>query len=248
VTGGGRTPAAGWRTRLDGWLRVGPGDIGWPDRLALIGASVAVGITVSAVMIDIGTPGPVVMLAAFAAFSGSGELAFAAVILGGGGVVPAVASALLVSARFGLLAMSIAHRWPMRTWERIAAMQISGEPAVAVAITAPDARSARRRYWQTALPMGAGWAVGSALGILLGNVIGDTARIGLDAVFPAVLVGSVIGAVRRRDTAVAGLGGALIALALTPVAPAGLPFLLSTAAAVVAARVAPSPWRRREAT
>lgn len=218
-------------------------DIGWSDRFALIGATFAVGITVSAVMVDIGTPSGVVMLAAISAFSGSGELAYAAVILGGGGVVPAMASALLVSARFGLLAMSVAQRWPMSVWEKIAAMQISGEPATAVAITAPDARSARRRYWQTALPMGIGWMIGTAVGILVGNIIGDTSRIGLDAVFPAVLVGTVISAMKSRDTAVAAIGGGLIAIVLTPFAPAGLPFLLSTGAALAAARIAPGPWR-----
>jgi predicted branched-subunit amino acid permease len=196
-------------------------------------------------MIDIGTPGPVVMLAAIAAFSGSGELAFAAVIQSGGGTVPALASALLVSARFGLLAMSIAQRWAMSVWEKLTAMVISGEPAVAAAISAPDPAAARRRYWQFAIPMCTGWFIGSAAGIGLGNIIGDTSRIGLDAVFPAVLVSTVIGAMKSRDTAVAAVGGALVALVLTPIAPPGLPFLLATAAALVALRVSPGPWKRR---
>jgi predicted branched-subunit amino acid permease len=225
--------------------RVAPGDLGWTDRVALAGATFAFGLTVSAVMIDIGTPGPVVMLAAFAAFSGSGELAFAAVIQSGGSMVPALASALLVSARFGLLAMSIAQRWAMSVWEKLAAMVISGEPAVAAAISAPDAPAARRRYWQFAIPMCTGWLIGSAAGIALGNVIGDTSRIGLDAVFPAVLVSTVIGAMRSRDTAVAAVGGAVIAVILTPIAPAGLPFLLATAAALIAVRVTPGPWKQR---
>ena len=219
------------------------GDLRTADLLALLGATFAVGLTVSAVMIDIATPAGVVMLAAIAAFSGSGELAYAAVIQGGGGMVPALAAALLVSARFGLLAMSIANRWPMTVWEKLAAMVISGEPAVAAAITAPDPARARRRYWQTAIPMGSGWLIGTLVGIFLGNVIGDTSRIGLDAVFPAVLVGSVISSLRSRDTAVAAFGGGLIALALTPFAPAGLPFLMATVAAIIATRVAPGPLR-----
>jgi len=219
------------------------GELRAVDLIALAGATFAVGITVSAVMIGIDTPPGVVMLAAVVAFSGSGELAYAAVILGGGGVVPALVSALLVSARFGLLAMSIANRWPMKVWEKLAAMEISGEPAVAAALIAPDPASARRSYWRTALAMGGGWLAGTAVGILLGNVIGDTSRIGLDAVFPAVLVGTVISAMRSRDTAVAAVGGGLVALGLTPFAPAGLPFLLATAAALVAAKIAPGPLR-----
>ncbi|MEZ5232696.1 MAG: AzlC family ABC transporter permease [Acidimicrobiia bacterium] len=215
------------------------------DILALGAASLAVGVTVSAVMIDIGTPSAVVMVATVTAFSGSGELAYAAVILSGGSTAAAMVSALLVSSRFGLLAMSIANRWPMSVWERIAAMQISGEPAVAAAITARDPAVARKLYWQVALSMAVGWVVGSAIGVALGNVIGDTKAIGLDAVFPAVLLGTVAAALRSRDSAVAAILGGVVAVVLVPIAPAGIPFLVAALAALVGARVRPGPLRRR---
>ena len=216
------------------WLR--PADIA-----ALGAASMAIGITVSALMTKIGTSSAVVLIASVTAFSGSGELAFASVMLAGGSTAAGLISALLVSSRFGLMAMSIANRWPMRTWEKIAAMQISGEPAVAAAITARDPASARRVYWQIALAMGGGWVAGTVLGVVLGNVIGDIRKIGLDAVFPAVLLGTVAAALRNRDTAVAAVLGGLIAVVLVPIAPAGLPFLLAALAALVASRV---PSRR----
>jgi predicted branched-subunit amino acid permease len=208
---------------------------------ALAVATFAVGITVSAIMIDIGTPSAVVIIASLSAFSGSGELAYAAVILSGGSSVAGVVSALLVSSRFGLMAMSIANRWPMGVGERVVAMQISGEPAVAAAITAPDAATARRFYWQIALAMAVGWVVGSAVGVLVGNVIGDTKAIGLDAVFPAVLLGTVAAALRSRDTAVAAVLGAVLAVVLVPIAPAGVPFLAAALAALVAAKVPAGP-------
>lgn len=217
------------------------------DILALGAASLAVGVTVSAIMIDIGTPSAVVMAATVTAFSGSGELAYAAVILSGGSTAAGMVSALLVSSRFGLLAMSIANRWPMSVWERIAAMQISGEPAVAAAITAKDPATARRMYWQIALSMGVGWVLGSAIGVALGNVIGDTKAIGLDAVFPAVLLGTVAAALRSRDSAAAAVLGAVVAVALVPIAPAGIPFLVAALAAGVGARVRPGPLRRPKA-
>ena len=215
------------------------------DIAALGAASMAVGITVSAIMTKIGTTSAVVMIAAVTAFSGSGELAFASVILSGGTSAAGLISALLVSSRFGLLAMSMANRWPMPVWEKIAAMQISGEPAVAAAITARSPAMARRLYWQIALAMAGGWVVGTALGVLLGNVIGDIRKIGLDAVFPAVLLGTVAAALRSRDTAVAAVLGAVIAVVLVPIAPAGLPFLLAALAAIVASRVPAGPLRRR---
>ncbi len=214
------------------------------DLLALAAAAFAVGITVSAIVFDVGTSSGVVVVAAISAFSGSGELAYAAVILSGGSAVAGLISALLVSSRFGLLAMSIANRWPMPVWERIAAMQISGEPAVAAAVIAPDAPTARRLYWQIALAMAGGWVVGSMVGVVVGNVIGDTRAIGLDAVFPAVLLGTVASALRSRDTAVAAVLGAGGAVVLVPIAPAGLPFLIAALAALVAVRVPAGPLRR----
>ncbi|MFN0090173.1 MAG: AzlC family ABC transporter permease [Acidimicrobiales bacterium] len=221
--------------------------LGMVDIVALGAASMAVGITVSAVMVSIGTPTGVVLLATVSAFSGSGELAFAAVKLSGGSTAAGLVSALLVSSRFGLLAMSIAKRWPMGVWERIAAMQISGEPAVAAAVTVNDPATARRLYWQIALSMGAGWVVGSVLGVALGNVVGDIRTIGLDAVFPAVLLGTVAAALRSRDTAVAAVLGAVLAVGLAPVAPAGLPFLIAALAALVAAKVPAGPIALRKA-
>lgn len=211
-------------------------------------ASFAVGITVSAIMIDIGTPSAVVMLASVTAFSGSGELAYAAVILSGGSSVAGLISALLVSSRFGLLAMSVAKKWPMSVGERIAAMQISGEPAVAAAITAKSPAMARRLYWQIALSMAAGWILGSVVGVSVGNVIGDTHAIGLDAVFPAVLLGTVAASLRSRDTAAAAALGGLVAVLLVPIAPAGIPFLVAALAAVVGAKVPAGPLRKPQRT
>ena len=207
------------------------------DVAALFAATMAVGVTVSAIMVDIGTSAWVVILASVTAFSGSGELAFAAVKLSGGSTAAGLVSALLVSSRFGLLAMSIANRWPMGVLERIAAMQISGEPAVAAAITARDPASARRLYWQIALAMAVGWVAGSILGVGVGNVIGDTRAIGLDAVFPAVLLSTVTASLRRQPSAVAAVLGGLVAVVLVPVAPAGVPFLAAALAALVAAKV-----------
>ena len=217
------------------------------DIAALGAASLAIGITVSAIMISIGTPGPVVMLATLTAFSGSGELAYAAVIQSGGSVAAGLVSGLLVSSRFGLLAMSIANKWPMSVWERLAAMQISGEPAVAAAITAKSPELARKLYWQIAGSMAVGWVLGSAIGVAVGNIIGDPRAIGLDAVFPAVLLGTVAAALRSRDTAVTALLGAVSAVVLVPIAPAGIPFLVAALAALVGAKVPSGPLRKARA-
>src|SRR6476469_8152709 len=106
------------------------------DLIALLVASLAIGIAVSAIMTDVGTSPWVVMAAAMFAYSGTGELAYASVISSGGTMVPALAAALLVSSRFGLLAMSMANRWPASFLERVGVAHVASEPAVAAAIDA----------------------------------------------------------------------------------------------------------------
>lgn len=208
------------------------------DLVALLLASITIGVAVTAIMVEVGTSGWVVMAACTFSFSGTGELAYASVIASGGGLAPAVIASWLVSSRFGLLAMSMTGRWPAPLWERVGIAHFASEPAVAGALEAADhgggPQAARRAFWQLAIWMSVGWVVGSALGLALGNVVGDPRRIGLDAVFPASFISALITAFRRQDATVAALLGGAAAVVLTPLLPAGVPVLLASFAAVVA--------------
>ncbi|MEZ5231094.1 MAG: AzlC family ABC transporter permease [Acidimicrobiales bacterium] len=217
----------------------------WLDLSTLLFASAAIGVAVTAIMESVGTSWWVVMAACTFAYSGTGEVAYASVIAGGGGLTPAVVAALLVSSRFGLLAMSMPGRWKAPLWERILVAHSASEIAVAAAIAAEPhgERAARRAFWELALCASAGWVLGSALGLLLGDVVGDTRRIGLDVVFPASFVGAVVNGLRRQDSSVAVLLGAAAAVALTPLLPAGLPVLIAAAASLVALAIPPRTWR-----
>lgn len=221
-------------------------DFGLVDIAALLLASIAIGVAVSPIMVDVGTPSWVVMAAAMLAYSGTGELAYASVIASGGSLGPALAASLLVSSRFGLLAMSMNGRWKASFWERVGISHYAAEPQVAAALEAevhgPDA--ARRAFWQISGWMGIGWVIGSAIGLLIGNAVGDIRTLGLDAVFPATLASALVSSFRRRDTATAVVLGAAAALALTPFLPAGGPVLLAALAAPVALLASPDPLRR----
>ncbi|MFN0092374.1 MAG: AzlC family ABC transporter permease [Acidimicrobiales bacterium] len=222
-----------------------PPPVSRADLVTLGGTYCAIGITVSAIMTDIGTSPAVAMAAAVLAYSATGELAFASVIVGGGGLPAALASGWLVSSRFALLAMSLSPRLRAPWWERAAAAASAVDPSVALAIAQDTPTAVRRTYWRVTLWLFVGFAAGSAIGLGVGNVIGDTRRIGLDAVFPASLVAILAGAVRRRDAAAAGALGAAAALALAPFTPGGTPILVAAAAAPVALAVDPRPFGSR---
>jgi len=71
-------------------------------------------------------------------------------------------------------------------------------------------------------------------------VIGDADRLGLDAVFPALLLAVIANLLRRRDGLAAAMAGAIVCAALIPVSPAGVPIILSLVG-VLAALVVPEP-------
>jgi predicted branched-subunit amino acid permease len=78
------------------------------------------------------------------------------------------------------------------------------------------------------------WVGGTAIGVFAGDLITDPEALGLDAIFPAFFLALLFEELRRGRFAVAAacIGGA-IALALTPVAPAGVPVIAASAAALL---------------
>jgi predicted branched-subunit amino acid permease len=77
------------------------------------------------------------------------------------------------------------------------------------------------------------WVTGTTLGALWGEGLGDPHDLGLDVLFPAFFLALLLSEARSgRARGVAALG-ALIALALVPVAPAGVPVLVASFAALV---------------
>ena len=77
------------------------------------------------------------------------------------------------------------------------------------------------------------WQLGTIAGALGGDLLGDPDKLGLDAIYPAFFLGLLLAEARtRRAVAVAALGAG-IALALVPFAPAGVPILAASVAALV---------------
>ena len=71
------------------------------------------------------------------------------------------------------------------------------------------------------------------MGALWGDRLGDPNAFGLDAIFPAFFFGLLLNELRSpRSRGVAALG-TVLALALVPVAPPGVPVLVASLAALV---------------
>jgi branched chain amino acid efflux pump len=171
------------------------------------------------------------------AFAGSAQFGSLAVLGGGGGVAAAVIAACLLNARY--LPMGIALAPSLRgSWLRRAAY---GETMIdaswAMANRGGGHFDADFLVGAT-LPSYPAWVGGTALGLLVGDLIGDPADLGLDALFPAFFLALLLGGELRdsRTAAIVAALGALIALALIPIAPAGVPVIAASAAALLGLR------------
>lgn len=207
---------------------------GWGDYGTLAFTYFAVGVTVSVAMIESGVSVGTTLVAALVVYSATSELAFLAVGAAGGSAVVGVLSGWLVASRFGLLAVSLGTRFGGSRPHRAAAAINSFDPNVALALQQPGPGRLREVFWKVTAALMAGWWSGSVVGVVLGNVIGDGAAWGLDAVFPAALLAIIGSALRRRDGLTAALAGGAVCLVLVPLAPAGAPILASALGSVVA--------------
>ena len=73
------------------------------------------------------------------------------------------------------------------------------------------------------------WPAGAFLGGLVGGLVASPEVLGLDAMFPAVLLAVAVPALKKPGVRRAAAVGSLIALVATPFLPPGLPVLLALA-------------------
>jgi predicted branched-subunit amino acid permease len=183
----------------------------------------------------VGTPATLVMSALV--FAGSAQLGSVAVLGGGGGIATAVIAAVLLNARY--LPMGIALAPSLRGgWLRRAAY---GETTIDASWAMANRGGGRFDpdfLVGATLPAYPAWVGGTVIGVLAGDLIGDPADWGLDALFPAFFLALLVGGELRGDrTAVlVALLGAAVALALMPIAPVGVPVIAASGAALVGLR------------
>jgi 4-azaleucine resistance transporter AzlC len=203
-----------------------------PFSIAVLGFGISFGVLARPVM---GPVAPIVMSAT--TFAGSAQFAAASILDAGGTLAAAVVAAVLLNARYGPIGVSVAPSLGGSVWSRLLRGQLVVDETWALSA---DGRGGHdpRIIVGAGLVLYAAWVVGAALGVLFGDFIGDPARFGLDAAFPALFLALLIGVLDRREARIVALLGAAIGLALTPVAPPGVPIIAAGLACLIG-------WRRR---
>jgi len=177
-------------------------------------------------------------------FAGGSQFMVVGVLAAGGGVVAAVAGALVLNARhlpFGLAVGDIMGRGLLA---RMVGSHLLIDESVAFAMAQKDdPKRARAVFWFLGTLAFTVWNLGTVVGVAAGQVIGDTDAFGLDAAFPAALLALVLPSLKKARPRNAALLGAVVALAATPFLPAGVPVLLALVGLAV---LLPTPKKKEE--
>ncbi len=221
------------------------------DVAAIAAAAGVIGASFGAIAVAAGLSVWLASLMSMLVFAGGAQFMAVGVVAGGGSPVAAVLAGLLLNARhlpFGLAIADVLGRgWPMR----LLGSHLMVDESVAFALSQREPERRRAAYWLCGGTLFVAWNVGVVVGGVAGRALGNPDAMGLDAAFPAALLALLLPSLRgpgkesrsqesadlRRKASVTrkvALAGAVIALATTPVLPAGLPVLLALLAVGVA--------------
>lgn len=165
-------------------------------------------------------------------FAGSAQFAAISIVAAGGAVGAAVTAAALMNSRFLPMGIALAPSLPGGPLRRALQGFTVVDSSWAMS-SRGDGTFDRWYLFGASAVQYVTWVAGTVVGVFAGDVVGDPGRLGIDAMFPAFFVALLITEVRDgRTFAVAALG-AIIAFALVPVAPAGVPVLVASLAALV---------------
>jgi 4-azaleucine resistance transporter AzlC len=203
---------------------------GLPFALAALPLGVSFGVLAEPVM---GSIAPIVM--SIVVFAGAAQFAALSALAAGAGPAAAIASGLLLNARFLPMGFAIGPSLRGGPLRRAAQGQALVDASFALASRGDGTFDRGVLLWATA-PQALAWIGGTILGVLGGAAIADPQALGLDAIFPAFYLALLLEEARSRQAVVAAVLGALIAFALMPIAPPGVPVIAASLAALIGLR------------
>src|SRR4051794_1637600 len=200
---------------------------GLPLVLPTFALGISFGVLAQPVM---GSVAPVAM--SILVFSGAAQFASLTVLAAGGGVLAAIAAGMLMNARWLPMGFAVG---PYLAESRLArfAQSLALVDASFVLSSRGDGTYDRGVMIGATLAQGSAWVIGTIVGVFGGNAIGHPQQYGLDAMFVAFYLSLLVGEAHGRAAIAAALLGAGIALALMPIAPAGVPVVAASAAALL---------------
>ncbi len=171
-------------------------------------------------------------------FTGASQFAAVGVIGAGGSPMAAIGSALLLAGRNGFYAITMSRHIDGSVAKRAVAAHLTIDESTALGVSQADRSDIAGAFWAGGISVFVFWNLGTLIGAVGGQAIGDPNALGLDAAFPAGFISLAAGSLRHRAGRIAAVSGLVIALVATPFTRAGVPILLAAAGAVIALAIA----------
>jgi 4-azaleucine resistance transporter AzlC len=193
------------------------------DALAIAVAAFMIGVSYGAISVAQGMPAWLPIAMSILVFAGGSQF-LAVGLLGAGNPIAAVVGGLLINIRhlpFGLAVGGFVGQ------PRLLAAHLLIDENTAFALSQRRDELRRQAYWLVGGCLFVAWNLGTIGGVLLGGAVGDPNAFGLDAAFPAGLLALILPSLRDKTTRISAACGAVLAVAATPLLPAGLPVLVA---------------------
>jgi predicted branched-subunit amino acid permease len=158
-------------------------------------------------------------------FTGASQFALIGVVGAGGSVWAGAATAALLGSRNALYGLRLSSMLDLRGWRRPAAAHFVIDETTAMAIGQDAPPSSRYAYWTTGLLLFVFWNTGTVIGAVATHAIPDPKAFGFDAAPPAAFLALLAPRLRAREPIAIALAAGVVALALLPFVPAGVPLL-----------------------
>jgi predicted branched-subunit amino acid permease len=145
----------------------------------------------------------------------------------------AIASAALLGVRNVAYGMRMSPVIGTGFWKRLGAAQFTIDESTAVSLAQLTQRGRTLGFWVTGIAIYVGWNLTTFAGALLGDVLGDPKRYGLDAAAAAAFLALLWPRLKRRQAIAVGVAAAVVATVVTPVLMPGLPVLIAAVVAIL---------------
>jgi len=213
-------------------------------RKEIIGNAISIGVAVAMYGVSFGALGtttgltiPQTMALSLLMFTGASQFTLVSTLASGGTALTAVIASWLMGTRNAAYSMRMTPILKTRGFGRLVAVQLTIDESTAMGLaqdeTAYEGRASRLAFWATGLSVYVLWNLATFIGAVSVSAIGDPKTFGLDAAIAAGLFALVWPQIKSRIEIAVALGGALIALSLTPFVSPGIPVLAAALVAVI---------------
>jgi hypothetical protein len=215
-----------------------------PARNEIVRNAASIGIAVAMYGVSFGALGtttgltiPQTMALSLLMFTGASQFTLVSTLASGGTALTAVVASWLMGTRNAAYSMRMTPILKSKGPGRLVAVQLTIDESTAMGLAQDEAafegRASRLAFWATGLSVYLLWNLATFIGAVSVSSIGDPKSFGLDAAIAAGLFALVWPQIKSRIDLSVALGGAFIALSLTPFVSPGVPVLAAALVSII---------------